>query len=109
MRCKGSMKSKDEEFAKETFHEFLLERGEVPLWEEDEAPDYYLTTGAQRYAVEVTQLMETFQLGGRNQTPVSLSHSLKRVADSIESEARKRNILSGTYSLSAKAVENLGE
>jgi hypothetical protein len=104
------MKSKDEEFAKEVFHEFLLDRREAPLWDEgDEPPDYYLTIGAQRYGVEVTQLMEEFQLGGRNQTPVSVSRYLKSMADRIESEARKRSILNGAYSLWAKAVENLGE
>ena len=103
------MKRRDEEFARETFHEFLQGRGEAPLWEDgSEPPDYFLELGGQRFGVEVTQVMEEFRIGGRAQTSSAIQSFLLRVAKSIEDEARKQGILSGTYNLSAKAVENFG-
>lgn len=98
---------RDEEFARETFHAFLQERGETPFWEVgSEPPDYFLMLGGQRYGVEVTQVMEEFSIGGGKLTSRAIQSFLLSVAKSIEDEARNRGILHGTYNLSAKAVEN---
>lgn len=100
---------RDEEFARETFHEFLQGRGEAPLWEVgSEPPDYFLELGGQRYGVEVTQVMNEFLIGRKAQTSSAIQSFLLKVAKSIEDEARNRGILRGTYNLSAKAVENFG-
>lgn len=87
-------RQRDEEFARETFHEFLQGRGEAPLWESgSEPPDYFLALGDQRYCVEVTQVMEEFQLGGGKQTSRAIQMFLLGVAKIIEDEARSRGTL----------------
>src|SRR5262245_23304670 len=100
-------KQNDEEFVRETFHDFLKGRGEAPLWEVgSEPPDYFLMLGDRRYSVEVTQVMEEFQIGSGRQTSQAIQSFLLGVAKSIEDEARSRGILHGTYNLSARAVDN---
>jgi hypothetical protein len=106
------MKRWDEEYAVQAFTEFL--RGVDPLtqidWEDvnkaDEPPDYYLRW-RQRFAVEVTSVMDEKFLDGKPFTSAQVTHDLASFCEDLEREARKQEILRGTYRLAMEPVASL--
>jgi hypothetical protein len=58
---------RDEAFARDAFTQHLEARGYAGLlWEDgppNKCPDFFLTLDGQRYAVEVTQVVESLTLG----------------------------------------------
>lgn len=106
------MKRWDEEYAVGAFTEFL--KGVNPLvqidWEPvnsaDEPPDYYLKW-RQRFAVEVTAVMDEELLDGKPFTSAKVAEELARFCEDLEREAKNQGILRGTYSLAMEPVASL--
>ncbi len=94
------MKSFNEELCKSRFENFLKGSSTTgPLsWEDGgEPPDYYLTIDGIRYAVEVTIVMETLEVGTSTMSTKAVMASLGNFVDEVELIARKQSILHGTY------------
>jgi hypothetical protein len=104
-------KRDDEEFAKETFSRFLSgSESSSPIWTEGaEPPDYELTWKGTCYAVEVTQVMESFELGPRPLSYEGMSRSLHALTKRIEARAIAEGILNGAYGLAFEPIPNLGQ
>ncbi len=106
----GAMsKRDDEEFAKETFTRFLATsaKGSSAWAEGADPPDYVLTWNGLRYAVEVTQVMESFELGPRPLSYMGMSQSLRALTKRIEARAISAGLLEGTYGLALDPIPNL--
>ena len=109
------MKSKEEEFCKDSFDAYLREKIPIRslLWKEvekvAEPPDFYLCVGNTEYAVEVTTLIEKIDVGTNNQLPVKviIRHLKKFVKDEVEVIAKNNNYLRGTYLITfSKPITN---
>ena len=94
------MGSKREEFCKERFNSFLVDikRCENVQWEKgDEPPDYYLSIGSNKYAVEVTTIMDILKVAEKEFPILSILNSMRQLTKSIEQKALDQNILQGHY------------
>ena len=91
----------DEDFAQRAFHEHLvgLGLGSISWTPGTEPPDRYLTIGDQRFAVEITQIMEVVDLGSHAMPDHGVAQALARFGQDLEKEARKRGILHGSYAI----------
>ena len=66
----------------------------------EEPPDYWLSIGTQRFAVEVTTLVTEYSQAGK--TPASeigIGASIARLCEAIEASAKEAGILRGLYVL----------
>src|SRR5262245_48913710 len=67
-----AMKRKEEEASKMAFDQFLRTRSDNPtiIWDDvvKDPPDYYLHLDGQKFAVEVTQIMETREINSEKLT-----------------------------------------
>jgi hypothetical protein len=108
------MKRKDEEFCKSQFNDLILQLGlgvpEHIRWEEvqqaDEPPDYYLWLKEQRYAVEITSVIDLIPTKPRPQPSLGISSALSRLVDEVEREAQRQGILNGAYAVSLEPLDN---
>ena len=89
----------DEEFAKEAFSRFLATRYTSPSWWEpgSQPPDFWLDVGGRRFAVEVTQVMESIDVGQHTLTNQGANAALRRTVQQLEHEARTAGLLRGFY------------
>jgi len=108
------MKSKNEEFCKLKFDEFIRARSSHSsiCWEdvaqEDEPPDYFLYLDGIKYAVEVTILMEKTGVGNLQLSQIAIVTSLWQLVDDVEASARNGNFLRGAYLVSfSRPIANL--
>jgi len=98
-------KRSDEEFGKSKFDEFLksLSLDNNLTWEKgDEPPDYYLYINGNKYAVEITTLMEKVSIGD-NIPPIptkGIEGSLRSFVKNVEETAKKNGYLNGVYTVS---------
>lgn len=100
----------DEQFAKEAFSRFLrrVNPSTPLLWEQGtQAPDFFLTAGGVRYAVEVTRVVGTAPVGGQRLSTRAVQAPLLRFVNELQTEACKRGILQGTYEVWLEPVPNL--
>jgi hypothetical protein len=95
------MKRNDEEACRSAFDRFLLERfapGSIQ-WEEVELdpPDFYLYIEGQRFAVEVTQVMENLQLDPRSVSSRGATAFLRELVEKVEDSVREKGSLKSGY------------
>ncbi len=106
------MKRLDEELCKQKFDEFLHQRNgsDMIVWEDvaqqDEPPDYILHLNNEKYAVEVTRLIETIELQPQSQSSLGVSASLSRFVKNIEQTALRDDILHGGYVVKLWPLDN---
>lgn len=106
-------KRQDEEFCKHTFHSFLAHfyRSDNLFWEPvspcQEPPDYYLRILNQRYAVEVTTVMEP-PSPNHWQAPSAEESRLYRLVKRVERQAEQRGHMQGSYVVEGGPVDNFG-
>jgi hypothetical protein len=101
-KCK---KSASEKFCKNSFDDFLrnLLPDSVISWacveQKDEPPDFFLFVDGTKYAVEVTILMQKFDVGTKKPLPLGkIRDELEKfVLDEVKSVARDNNCLHGVY------------
>ncbi|MGD0992904.1 MAG: hypothetical protein ABR998_10575 [Gemmatimonadales bacterium] len=99
----------DEQFAVRAFDGFLDKVGSAPaLWSPgDEPPDRYLTVHGEKFAVEITEVMESVHLGNGSMPDRGVNAALLRFASEVESEAIKQRILSGQYLMSLEPIPRM--
>ncbi len=91
---------RDELFAKEAFSRFVASRHGTPKWEpgpRSQAPDFWLTLGERRFAVEVTQVMEPLDIGSRTTTGRGARAALDRAVRELRGGAQAAGLLRGFY------------
>ncbi len=105
------VKRVDEEFAKEAFVRFLARvGGALGDWQDgSDPPDYFLSLPGHRFAVEVTQVMERFDLAVSPVPYAGMSKSLTRLTRRLQARALQEGVLRGTYVLAFKPIPNLGQ
>jgi hypothetical protein len=87
---------RDEAFAQEALTRYLHSQGfSHLLWEEpdQDPPDFFLTVDGQRHAVEVTQVMDSVELGGRVISDRGVVSALRQTVATLEEAAKKRKVL----------------
>lgn len=102
----------DEEFAKESFSRAFLRLGisDLAVWAKGkEPPDFFLTLGAELYAVEVTRIVGQVELGGRRESKRKSAAILQRFADDLQDTAREQGILRGAYVLWLEPTDDFKE
>lgn len=102
----------DEEFAKESFSRIFPRLGisEQVVWERGtEPPDFFLTLGAELYAVEVTRIVGQIELNGRREPKRKSAAILQRFADELQDTAREQGILRGAYVLWLEPTDDFKE
>lgn len=72
-----------------------------------EPPDYYLRVGPAAYAVEVTRIMDKHAVGGFSHSTHGVRASLQQLSHTVEREAFRAGVLSGTYGMTLAPVPNL--
>ena len=108
------VKRLDEEFCRSKFHTLLQERlrysPEQIRWEEvrpwEEPPDYYLWVEGQKFAVEVTSIVEMLPLEPNPVSSVGVSSALRTFVDKIEAQAKQQGILQGVYVISLQPLHH---
>ncbi len=98
------MKREDEELCRSMFDVHLLtlfEREEIkwtPVERRDEPPDFYLELAGNKYAVEVTSLIEKMRTGAKGEVPyLSALFPLKELVDRVSDRAKQGGHLHGGY------------
>jgi len=102
-----SRKSASEDFCKNIFHEFLMKHlpNSAISWasveQKNEPPDYFLFIDGTKYAVEITIIVETLDIGAKEPLPIGkIQDELKKfIQDKVESVARDNHYLHGLYSV----------
>ncbi len=108
------MKPKDEEFCREAFDGFLRKHlaKEEPRWDGvkqcDEPPDYYLDIGTDRFAVEVTSIVDYITVNGSEKSSVGIAAGLVEFCKERGQEALDEGVLHGCYELFLEPMNNLG-
>ncbi len=97
------MKRRHEEIAKSEFDALIRWLfPNVPIaWEDvpqvQEPPDWYLTIGSSRYAVEATSIVEYILICDEQVPSSSIAISLHRFIDEVEAISIQQGILTGAY------------
>ena len=96
--------------AKEGFAAWLNHvTGETGVWEDGkDPPDHWLEWDQERFAVEITEVMQDIPLGQGFSTERGVREALKRTAAKLEAELLAEGSLNGTYVLHACPVPELG-
>jgi len=100
---------RDEQFARTCFDRHLKALGLKGVrWRKGRnPPDYYLTAGSFSFAVEVTQVMESVEVGALKVTERGALAALSALEDEIEARAREAGTLNGAYALHLSPIPNL--
>ena len=109
------MKRKHEEIARSELEGLVehlfpctnVEWEEVP--QELEPPDWFVTIGEDRYAVEATTVIEPIDTSNATLSAWGISVALSRLIEEIEGEAKEKGILSGAYVIFLCPVLNLAK
>jgi hypothetical protein len=90
---------RDETFAQEALTRFFAERyPRSPIWQSgSEPPDFWVYMAGRRFAVEVTQVMESLEVGSITLTGRGAIAALRRAVQQIEALARDAGLLRGFY------------
>jgi hypothetical protein len=99
----------DEEHARSSLDRWLNGRGHGPrVWSDgDDPPDYFLSLGDQRYAVEVTQVQQEFALGAGTMSERDVTVGLTNAIRELERRALAKGILSGFYFVHLEPLPDL--
>lgn len=62
-----------------------------------EPPDYWLEVGGTKYAVEMTSIVDSFDIAGEKYSEPGVDAALWSLVADIDSEANQKGILFGTY------------
>jgi len=105
------MKRSDEEAAKAAFDKWLsniisIDRQWAEVPRSEEPPDYFLTLGSKRFAVEVTAITDHLDLGSGVLSGPAITNSLFGFVKEIETEALGLGVLNGAYAVSADPTYN---
>jgi len=101
----------DEEFAMEAFSRFLRDIGETKhTWIPGaDPPDFLLQIGQRTLSVEVTRVMQSFDVGHGRMPYAGAAAAMRRLAESLETRARDAGILHGQYVLHLSPVPILSK
>lgn len=102
------MKRPDEEHCRAAYDCYLATRfpGVPRDWEESERPDYFLDLGNERFAVEVTSVVEVVEVRPTPLPALALEASAFRLIERLEAQARAGDELRGTYVVCLSAIHN---
>lgn len=80
-------------------------------WEEPEIdpPDWFLTLGNKRFAVEATSITDLINIGHSIVPSPAINFALSDFVDELETRAKERGILSGGYFVALAPIPNLHE
>lgn len=81
----------------------------IPLWSPgSEPPDYWMSIFNDKYAVEMTSIVDKFKVGSNLLPEPCVDNSLSKFVSQMETEAQKRFLLNGAYHITfRKPVHNL--
>lgn len=94
------MKRHDEEQCKAVFHQFLCAyypESAISWKDGPDPPDFVLHASQDTFAVEVTTLMESYDLGDGPLPVAAVRATLQRFIKSVEMDARQAGTLQGSY------------
>jgi hypothetical protein len=98
----------DEELCREAVSRLLQQRGIEDLWKEGtEPPDWFLEVAGQLFAVEVTSIHGSTNLGGREHTWVQLSNELAPFSKDICREVEARVQIPGWFTVNFPAIPHI--
>lgn len=93
--------STSENFCKNILHDFLMKHlpnSTISWVQEGDPPDYYLFIDGTQYAVEITIIVETLDVGVKNPLPMGkIQDELKKFIQEVESVAHHEGYLRGLY------------
>jgi hypothetical protein len=97
-----------DKIAKAIFHNVAL------VWEDVlqylEPPDWYLTIGDARYAVEATTIVDFLQITPTSKLPAAnVSQTMHAFVDEVEKLAKDQQLLSGAYIVTLCPIPNFAE
>jgi hypothetical protein len=104
----------DEEHCKNAFDTFLKQRyqdGDI-TWtcgDRNKPPDYFLQLRFNKYAVEVTSVLEKATLGNKIIDHLEIDKSIKRFIEDIQKDAIEKGILKGAYIVRYKPIRDFGK
>jgi hypothetical protein len=95
--------------AKEGFAALLSQlTGNGGDWQDGEdPPDFWLDWAGERFAIEVTEVMQRIPLGNGSPTERGVLKALKRAVAQLEIEILAEGILDGTYVMNACPIPDL--
>lgn len=98
-----------ETLARDAFQKILRKAGiRDARWRRGrEPPDYYLRVANASYAVEVTRVMDTHEVGGVAMPTRTVRASLEKLSTTVKQEAAKAGLLSGTYTMALAPIPQL--
>lgn len=102
----------DEEHCKNAFDTFLKQRyqgGDITWVCGDEPPDYFLQLRDNKYAVEITSVLEKAALGNKIRDHLEIDKSIKRLIEDIQKDAIEKGILNGAYIVRYKPIRDFGK
>jgi hypothetical protein len=105
---------KDEEHCKTAFDTFLKQQYQALdiVWadgDRNKPPDYFLQIRSNKYAVEVTSIIERTMFGNRIMEHIEIDKSIKNFIESIKRDAIDKNILNGAYIVRYKPIIDFGK
>ncbi len=91
----------DEVRAIDFFRSHLLGKaiGVGSWWDGEDPPDFYITVDGERFAVEVTNLLDDVVIGGATVSRLTYVAATENLVVQIDKEARKKRILRGSYQI----------
>ena len=100
-----------ETLCKEKLEAYLGKKypAEVPIWSPgSEPPDFWMSFYNSNYAVEMTSIVDRFEVGSISLPEPSVDKSLSKFVTQMETQAKEERILNGTYLVQfRKPVQNL--
>ncbi len=102
----------DEENCKSAFDKFLrihYQDNDIAWQCGNEPPDYYLMLYGTKYAVDVTNLFEDIEIGGKTSSHLGFREAVLGFLKPIEQEARREGILNGAYIVHYKPLNGFGK
>jgi hypothetical protein len=101
----------DEKYAKEAFTRHLRSVGvaQIAWLQGAEPPDYSLVADAETFAVEITEVMESHDIGTGLMPERGVSKELRRLAREVEAKATTVGSLCGVYILAMHPIPHLSK
>ncbi len=95
------MKSPDEEYAKNSFHNFLVRELSIEQlsWKESETPDFYLNINNSTFGLEITSLMSSLNKENINLPIAAIYAITHEIKTRISECAKSLDMLDGAYLL----------
>ncbi len=104
----------DEEHCKEIFNTFLNQyyHDVDIIWTpggRNKPPDYFLWLRRDKYAVEITSVIEKATLGNKIIDHIEIDKSIKRFIEDIKKDAIEKGFLKGAYIIRYKPIIDFGK